>query len=192
MSSCFVLASTSPRRLELLKQIGITPGRVEAPQVNEQALKGELPSAFARRMAEEKAKEVSARFPQAVVLAGDTVVACGRRIMPKCRDEEEIKRSLALLSGRRHRVYGGVAVMAPGGHCLSRLAQSAVTLRRLNEKEINAYAATGEGLGKAGGYALQGRAAAFIRFTSGSPSNIIGLPLYETAHLLQLAGYGSS
>jgi septum formation protein len=187
--SKLILASTSPRRLELLKQIGITPDGVADPAVDETPLKAERPHLYAQRMAEAKAKAIAPKYPDAYILAGDTVAAAGLRILPKCADEKEVIECLKLTSGRRHRIYGGVSLIAPGKGPVTRLAQSIVTFRRLSDKEISTYAASGEGIGKAGGYALQGRAAAFIRFVSGSPSNVIGLPLFEAARLLESAGY---
>jgi septum formation protein len=184
-----ILASTSPRRLELLKQIGITPDAVTAPDVDETPLKAEKPRAYALRMAEAKALAVAPKHANDFVLAGDTVAAAGLRILPKCADEKEVRECLELLSGRRHRIYGGVCLIAPGKKPVLRLAESVVTFRRLTDKDITAYVKSGEGIGKAGGYALQGRAAAFIRFVAGSPSNVIGLPLYEAATLLESAGY---
>lgn len=184
-----ILASTSPRRLELLKSIGITPDKVADPAIDETPLKAELPRALALRLAEAKAGAVHQKHPGSFILAGDTVVACGRRILPKCKDKAEVQRCLALLSSRRHRVYGGICVIDPAGKKASRLAESTVTFKRLSSAEIESYLKSGEGEGKAGGYALQGRAATFIRFISGSASNIIGLPLFETAQLLASLGY---
>jgi septum formation protein len=183
-----ILASASPRRLELLKQIGIVPEKAVAPDIDETPLKLEKPDDYALRMARTKAETVAKQFPNHVILAGDTVVACGRRILLKCENVDEVKRCLALLSGRRHRVYGGVCVITPGAAPRTKLSISAVQFRRLEQKEIDAYATTQEGVGKAGGYALQGGAAAFIKFLSGSPSNVIGLPLFETAQMLNFAG----
>ena len=184
-----ILASSSPRRLELLRQIGIIPDKTVAPDSDETPLKAELPRALALRLAEAKADAVRQKHTGGFILAGDTVVACGRRILPKCANQEEVKKCLALLSGRRHRVYGGICVIDPAGKKATRLAESIVTFKRLSPDEIETYAKSGEGEGKAGGYALQGRAAAFIRFISGSASNIIGLPLFETAQLLASLGY---
>jgi septum formation protein len=180
-----ILASTSPRRLELLKQIGVTPDTIIVPACDETPLKNELPAQLAARLALLKAQTVHAQHQNALVIAGDTVVACGRRILPKCVDAAEVIKTLTLLSGRRHRVYGGLTVIGANGVIKSRLVQSVVAFKALHADEIAAYANTGEGIGKAGGYAYQGRAAALIRFISGSASNIIGLPLYETAQLLR-------
>ncbi len=184
-----VLASASPRRLELLKQIGLTPTHVEPADLDETPLPRELPAVHAVRLAREKAETVAVRHPDAVVLAADTVVACGRRILPKGTDEATARKCLALLSGRRHKVIGGVAVIAPGKAAVARVVTTTVTFKRLTDEEIAAYLAAGEWQGKAGAYAIQGRAALFVRFLSGSYSNVVGLPLFETAALLRAAGY---
>lgn len=184
-----VLASASPRRLELLKQIGLTPTHIEPADLDETPLPRELPAAHAVRLARAKAETVAARHPEAIVLAADTVVACGRRILPKGTDEAMARKCLALLSGRRHRVIGGVAVIAPGKGVATRLVTTTVAFKRLTDDEIAAYLASGEWQGKAGAYAIQGRAALFARFLSGSYSNVVGLPLFETAALLRAAGY---
>lgn len=188
----FILASTSPRRLELLKQIGITPSHVIAPDCDETPLKNELPPELAARLAKAKALAVHAKHPHHFILGADTLVACGRRILPKCENDNAVSNCLSLLSGRRHRVYAGVCIISPRGKLAERLVQSVVAFKRLSPDEIAAYVASGEGIGKAGGYALQGRAAAHIRFISGSPSAIIGLPLFETAQMLQSVGYALS
>lgn len=183
-----VLASASPRRLDLLAQIGITPDAVDPAEIDETPLKRELPAVHAARLAEEKARAVAARHPGAVILAADTVVAAGRRILPKAEDEATARRCLAMLSGRRHRVIGGVTVIDAGGAARHRLVTTAVRLKRLDGPEIDAYIATGEWQGKAGGYAIQGRAAAFIPWIEGSYSNVVGLPLSEATRLLNAAG----
>jgi len=185
-----ILASASPRRLELLRQIGIVPDAVVPPRLDESARARELPPEHARRLAEAKARVVAGDFPGDFVLAADTVVACGRRILPKALDEATARRCLTLLSGRRHRVIGAVALLAPGGRRGARLVVTSVAMKRLSAREIEAYLASGEWLDKAGGYAIQGRAAAFVRALSGSYSNVVGLPLYETAALLAGFGYG--
>ena len=184
-----VLASASPRRLELLRQIGIVPDRVDPAEIDETPLPRELPPAHVLRLARAKAEAVRPRHPGAFILAADTVVACGRRILGKPEGEAAARRFLALLSGRRHRVYGGIAVTAPGGGMVTRRVMSQVGFKRLSEAELAAYLATGEWQGKAGGYAIQGRAAALIDWMSGSYSNVVGLPLYETAQLLTGLGY---
>jgi len=182
-----VLASASPRRLELLRQIGIVPDRVIPPDIAEHPQGGELPRLYALRLARAKAAAVVER--DAVVLAADTVVAAGRRILPKTTTESEARDCLTLLSGRRHRVVTAVVLAAPGARQRERLATSLVGFARLSETQIDAYLATTEWLGKAGGYAIQGRAAIFVRFLSGSYSNVVGLPLFETAQLLRGAGW---
>jgi septum formation protein len=184
-----VLASASPRRLELLAQIGITPTLIDPADIDESPLKGELPLPYARRIAEAKAQAVAARHAGAVILSADTVVAAGRRILPKAADAAEVRACLSLLSGRRHRVISAVTLIAPDGMARHRAVSSIVTFERLLPAVIAAYADDGEGIGKAGGYAIQGRAAAYIRFLSGSYSGVVGLPLRETATLLRAAGY---
>ena len=183
-----ILASASPRRLDLLAQIGIVPDAVDPADIDETPGKDESPVHHAARLADEKARAVAARHPGAVVLAADTVVALGRRILPKAEDPETARRCLSRLSGRRHRVIGGVTVIAADGTERRRLVTSTVRFKRLEPAEIEAYAATGEWNGKAGGYAIQGRAAALIPWLDGSYSNIVGLPLFETAQLLRAAG----
>lgn len=184
-----VLASASPRRLDLLRQIGIEPDYVEPANIDETPLRGELPAGHVVRLAEEKARAVQPRHSGAFILAADTVVACGRRILPKADDEATARACLALLSGRRHRVYGGVALLTPRGDLAIRRVISQVAFKRLSDDEMTAYLASGEWQGKAGGYAIQGRAAALISWVAGSYSNIVGLPLYETAQLLAGRGY---
>jgi septum formation protein len=183
-----VLASSSPRRLELLRQIAVTPDAVVPADVAEQPSRDELPPRLALRLATAKAEAIVARHPDAVVLGADTVVACGRRILPKAETEDEARRCLQLLSGRRHRVHGGIAVMGPGAHRASRLVTTVVFFKRLSDQEIGSYLASGEWHGKAGGYAIQGRAAAFVRAINGSYSNVVGLDLFATAALLRGAG----
>jgi septum formation protein len=187
--SVLVLASASPRRLELLRQIGIVPDAVDPAEIDETPLKGELPAAHVQRLARAKAEAVRPRHPGAFVLSADTVVACGRRILGKPTDEATARAFLALLSGRRHRVYGGVAVIGPEGRATTRRVVSQVAFKRLSNQEVARYLATGEWRGKAGGYAIQGRAAAMVSWIQGSYSNVVGLPLFETAHLLTGLGY---
>jgi len=185
----FVLASASPRRLELLRQIGLRPDVVDPAALEEHPLKGETPERLAERAAREKARVVALRHPESFVLAADTVVAVGRRILGKPENESEARRMLLFLSGRRHRVYGGIAVVAPGGRMATRLITTVVTFKRLTADEIESYLAAGEWQGKAGAYAIQGRAAALIRFLSGSYTNVVGLALHETMSLLSGLGY---
>lgn len=182
-----VLASTSPRRLELLARIGVAPARIAAPEIDETPLKGELPRAYVARLAEGKALAVE-RAPDEVVLAGDTTVAVGRRILEKPADEADLRLMLALLSGRRHHVWSGVCVVGPDGKPRVRTVDTIVAFKALSAAEIDWYVASGEGMGKAGGYAIQGRAESFVRFLSGSHSNVVGLPLFETRSLLSAAG----
>ena len=184
-----ILASASPRRLDLLAQIGVTPDAVDPAHIDETPRKGDLPAPYAARMAAEKGAAVAARHPCALVLSGDTVVACGRRILPKAEDEATARHCLALLSGRRHRVLSAVTLIDGAGQARHKLSTSIVTFKPLHPREIDAYVAGGEWHGKAGGYAVQGSAAGLIRALAGSPSGVIGLPLYETRTLLQSAGY---
>tara|TARA_X000000950_G_scaffold28506_1_gene30665 strand:- start:1670 stop:2281 length:612 start_codon:yes stop_codon:yes gene_type:complete len=182
-----VLASASPRRLDLLAQIGIVPDQVLATDIDEAPHRGELPADYARRMAHEKASAAGEfDLPEgAIVLAGDTVVARGRMILPKAEAEAEARRCLDLLSGRRHRVLGGIALRLGDGRLVSRLVTSRVTMKRLTADEIDSYIGTGDWQGKAGGYAIQGPAAAFIRHIDGSYSNIVGFSLYDIAAMLR-------
>jgi septum formation protein len=183
-----VLASASPRRLDLLQQIALSPDAVDPAEIDETPVARELPAPHALRLARAKAAAVAARHPGAFVLAADTVVACGRRILPKALDAGEARACLTLLSGRRHRVHGGIALVLPDGRLVSRRVETAVLFKRLEAAEIEDYVASGEWRGKAGGYAIQGLAARFIRGIIGSYSNVVGLPLFETAGLL--AGHG--
>ena len=182
-----ILASASPRRLDLLAQIGVVPDAVIPTGIDETPLRDELPRQAVQRLA--RAKATAAALPGAFVLAADTVVACGRRILPKAETEAEARACLTLLSGRRHRVLTAVVLAAPDGRRAERLAESVVGFARLSEPQLRAYLASGEWRGKAGGYAIQGRAAAHVRFLSGSYSGVVGLPLFETASLLQGLGY---
>ncbi|ABS62150.1 maf protein [Parvibaculum lavamentivorans DS-1] len=183
-----ILASASPRRLALLEQIGIEPDLVLAADIDETPRTNELPRDHALRLAREKAQAIAALHPDALVLGADTVVACGRRILPKTETEEEARSCLALLSGRAHRVYTAVHLIAPN-RVSERVCETRVTFKRLSPDETSAYLASGEWRGKAGGYAIQGRAALFVRALSGSHSSVVGLPLYETAALLAGAGF---
>lgn len=185
--SSLVLASGSPRRLELLAQIGIAPDRIAYPDIDETPRRGELPRIYATRLARTKAAAVAA--PDCALLAADTVVAAGRRILPKAETEEQARSSLSLLSGRRHRVITAVVLQGPGDRVAERVVESVVAFARLTPTQLQTYLASEEWRGKAGGYAVQGRAAAFIRFISGSYSNVVGLPLFETAQLLRGIGW---
>lgn len=184
-----VLASASPRRRDLLRQIGIVPAEILAADLDETPEKSELPRPLALRLSAAKARAVAAQRPQALVLAADTVVALGRRILPKAETPEQVAHCLGLLSGRRHTVVTGLCLIHPDGRRATRAVETKVRFRRLAAAEIAAYAAGGEGLGKAGGYAIQGRAEAFVPWIGGSYSNVVGLPLAETAGLLNGFGY---
>lgn len=182
-----VLASASPRRRELLARLGIEPARIAAADMDETPLQAELPRHYAQRMAREKAQAAS--DDAAHVLAGDTVVALGRRILPKAEDEATARQCLKLLSGRRHRVLSAIALLAPDGMLRERLSETQVRFKQLTAAEIDAYLAGGEWEGKAGGYAIQGSAEGLIAWIAGSHSGVVGLPLFETRALLQSAGF---
>lgn len=183
-----VLASASPRRVELLARLGLVADSIDPADIDESPRKGEAPQLYARRMAAEKAQAVAARHSGSLILAADTVVAAGRRILPKAETEAQALDCLTLLSGRRHRVLSAVCLVDGRGITRQRLSTSILTFKRLGTDEIAAYLASGEWQGKAGGYAIQGRAEAFVRHLSGSHSGVMGLPLYETRALLLSAG----
>ncbi|EQB14659.1 Maf family protein [Sphingobium lactosutens] len=183
-----VLASTSPRRRDLLARIGVQPDRVVGPHIDESPRKAELPRAYALRLAQEKAQAVE-RGPDELVIAGDTTIALGRRILPPAETEDVQRTLLGLLSGRRHHALSAVCLIGLDGKARLRLADTVVAFKRLTPRDIDRYVACGEGLGKAGGYAIQGRAESFVRFLSGSHSGVVGLPLYDTRALLESAGY---
>jgi septum formation protein len=185
----FILASASPRRLDLLKQVGLAPAECVPADIDETPHKNELPRGLAVRLAREKATAIAATHPDALVLAADTVVGCGRRILPKAETPAEAEACLALLSGRRHRVYTGMALVQPDGTLREKLVQSTVTFKTLSSQERKTYFDSGEWKGKAGGYAIQGLAAAFIQALQGSYSNVVGLPLFEVVSLLASANY---
>ena len=189
MAQQLILASASPRRRELLAQVGITPDHIDPADIDETAGKDELPGPLARRLAEAKAASIAARHAQVFVLAADTVVGVGRRIVGKPEDAVTARRYLELLSGRRHRVYGGICASAPGGRRARRLIATMVRFKRLSGAEIDAYLATGEWQGKAGAYAIQGHAAAFIPAINGSYTNVVGLDVAAAAALLAGLGY---
>jgi len=182
------LASSSPRRLELLGRLGIKPDRTVSPDIDESPRKGELPRNYVLRMAEEKAAAVQ-REDGEFLIAGDTTVAVGRRILGQAVDAAEQLQFLELVSGRRHHVMSSVCVIAADGTARTKLSDSIVKFKRLEPREIEAYIASGEGEGKAGGYAIQGIAEAFATWMSGSYSGIMGLPLYETRNLLITSGW---
>lgn len=183
-----VLASSSPRRLELLGRLGVTPDRIISPDIDETPRKAELPRDYVLRMAQEKAVAVE-RAGGEMLLAGDTTVAVGRRILGQATDAAQQRAFLQLISGRRHHVMSAVCVIAANGTMRSKLSDSIVKFKRFEPREIDAYIAIGEGQGKAGGYAIQGQAEAFVTWMSGSYSGVMGLPLYETRNLLISAGY---
>ena len=187
-----VLASASPRRLDLLRQIGVEPDLVEGAEVDESPLKEETPRRLALRLAAEKAACLAVRYPDSFVLGADTVVVLGRRVLPKADSAEQVRHCLQLLSGRAHRVLTGVALITPDGRRGRKLVESRVHFKRLTGAETAEYLAMGEGEGKAGGYAIQGRAGAFVSAIQGSYSAIVGLPLCETANLLAGMGYRRS
>ena len=182
-----ILASASPRRRELLARLGVSPDAIAPADIDETPAKGELPRDYAKRMAREKAE--AAASDEGYVLAGDTVVAAGRRILPKAEDEASARQCLELLSGRRHRVLSAIALRAPDGSMRERLNETIVLFKRLSGEEIDAYIASGEWDGKAGGYAIQGHAEGLITRIQGSHSGVMGLPLYETRALLKAAGF---
>ena len=182
-----MLASASPRRLDLLKQAGIHPDTIVPADIDEAPLPKETPRALAERLAVEKARAVHA--PGQFTMGGDTVVALGQRMLPKAGDGDEVRECLELLSGRAHQVLTGISVIAPDGRSSVRVAVSRVVFKRLTEQEIAAYAEGGDGVGKAGGYAIQGGAAAFIRRINGSYTGIVGLPLYEAVSMLNGLGW---
>jgi septum formation protein len=182
-----ILASASPRRRELLARLGLEPARIAAADIDETPHKAEVPRDYASRMAREKALAVAST--DAHVLAGDTVVALGRRILPKAEDEATARRCLALMSGRRHRVLSAVALKSPDGTLRERLSETIVRFKPLSPAEIDAYVAGGDWHGKAGGYAIQGAAEGLIAWIAGSHSGVVGLPLYETRALLKAAGF---
>ena len=189
-TTALILASASPRRLDLLRQIGIVPAAVDPAHIDESELPRELPAAYAQRIALAKLEEVAKRHGRCTfILAADTVVACGRRILPKTEDEASASACLALLSGRRHRVLGGIALRGADGRTLTRLVTTTVAFKRLSSAEIRRYLDSGEWHGKAGGYAVQGRAAAFVSYIGGSYSNVVGLSLYDVTAMLGGIGF---
>ncbi len=188
MAPPLVLASASPRRRDLLVQIGITPALIDPADIDETPAKAERPDRYAERMAAQKAAAAHARHPGAIILAADTVVAAGQRILPKAEDADAVAMCLKLLSGRRHLVLSAVTLVDSAGIARHRLARSVVAFAPLTPQQIASYVASGEGIGKAGGYGIQGRMAAHVRWMSGSYSAIVGLPLFETSALLASAG----
>ncbi len=190
--SKLILASASPRRVELLKQSGIIPDKIIPANIDESELKGELPGPHALRLAIGKAEALeksSNHFTDHFILAADTVVACGRRILPKAETDDQVRECLKLLSGRRHKVFGGICLLTPQGKKISRLVSTVVRFKALTQDEIEFYIESKEGIGKAGGYAIQGLCAAYIKSITGSYSNIVGLSIYDTVQMLNGAGF---
>ena len=183
----FILASASPRRRDLLAQIGLEPSQIIPADINEDPIEGELPRQHALRLACEKAQKVASDYPKQIILASDTVVGLGRRILPKTEDRASAEKCLRLLSGRAHRVFTGVAVIDETGQLRSRVSETRLKMKRLSKAEITDYLASEEWDGKAGGYGIQGRAGAFIHHISGSYTGVVGLPVYETRNLLLAA-----
>lgn len=186
-SPVLILASASPRRRELLARLGITPAQIAPADIDETAMPGELPRDYAKRMGAEKA--LAAATSDGFVLAGDTVVAAGRRILPKAEDDATARDCLQLLSGRRHRVFSSIALLAPDGGMKAKLSETIVRFKNLSADEIDAYIDSGDWEGKAGGYAIQGAAEGLISWIHGSHSAVMGLPLFETRALLKSAGF---
>ena len=183
-----ILASASPRRIKLLEQIGVTPSIVMPAMIDEIPQKAERPSEFAKRMALAKAIKISISNKNDYILAADTVVAMGRTILPKAQTEDDVRDFITRLGGRNHRVYGGICLIKPGGAALQRLIETRVFIRRLSADELFTYITSGEWRGKAGGDAIQGKAAQFVKKISGSYSNVVGLDIYATANLLKGCG----
>ena len=184
-----VLASASPRRVDLLYQIGIVPDHIIPAYIDEAPLKGELPRQLVARLSAGKAILVSEENSGSFILAADTVVVCGKRILSKAETPEQARIFLELLSGRRHKVVGGLAIISPDGKIYKRIVETHVTFKRLSLKDLDLYLASGEWQDKAGAYAIQGLAAKFVRVISGSYSNVVGLPLFETSQLLEGIGF---
>ncbi len=184
-----ILASASPRRLQLLEQIKITPNLIIPADIDESVQAKELPTAYAQRMSVTKATKIADKEQDAFILAADTVVACGRRVLPKAESVDTARTCLNLLSGRRHKVIGGITIIDPKGRVNTRVVQTTVALKRLSLVEIENYLDSEEWDGKAGGYAIQGLAASYIKFISGSYSNVVGLSLYDTSQMLLGMGY---
>jgi septum formation protein len=189
LSAPLVLASASPRRLELLAQVGVTPDAVDPPDIDETPLRDETPRRMVERLAVAKAQAVSARHAGTFVLAADTTVAVGRRILGKPQDEAEARRMMELLSGRPHRVFTGVAARAPDGRAASRVSETRIVFKRLSEAELSRFLAGGQWRDAAGAYKIHQSAGAFVRSLQGSFTGVVGLPLYETLSLLEGLGF---
>lgn len=188
----FILASASPRRRDLLATLGLVPDEIAPADINEDPIPGELPGPHALRLAQEKAAKVAADYPGDIVLAADTVVGVGRRILPKTENADEAEHCLRLMSGRAHRVFTGVCVIDSEGQSRHRVSETRLKMKRLSDEEIKIYLESGEWRGKAGGYGIQGLAGAFIHHLSGSYTGVVGLPIYETRNLLTAAGLSMS
>ena len=184
-----VLASASQRRADLLGQIGVVPDRIVPANIDESPITGELPRQLVSRLSASKAILVSKKYPRSIILGADTVVACGRRVLSKPENLDQARSFLNLLSGRRHRVISGLAIISHNGNLYKRLVETHVNFKRLTSTELNQYLGSGEWEDKAGAYAIQGIAAEFIKSINGSYSNVVGLPLFETAQLLKGLGY---
>lgn len=189
MKNKLILASASPRRVDLLAMAGITPDAILPADIDETPLKHELPRDLCVRLARGKAEKIASENPGAIVLGADTVVACGRRDLGKPADADDARRMLDILSGRRHKILGGLCVIGSDGKVRTRLCETIVAFSRLSKHNIDAYIESGEWDGKAGGYAVQGLAATFVKFISGSHSNIVGLSVYDAVRMLDSAGY---
>jgi septum formation protein len=189
VANALILASASPRRLDLLRQIGIEPELVVSMDIDESERKDELPRKLAERLALEKAAAAKAKFSGKFILTADTVVAVGRRILPKAETPAQVSHCLKLLSGRRHHVYTAVAIVAPDGTVRSRIGETAVILKRLTAAEHDAYVACGEGIGKAGGYMIQGQLAKYVKAISGAEPTVVGLPVHDVYQMLTGMGF---
>ncbi|MEZ5815191.1 MAG: Maf family nucleotide pyrophosphatase [Alphaproteobacteria bacterium] len=189
MKSKLILASASPRRLELLKQVGITPDEIIPADIDETPLKGELPRDLAQRLATAKAEKIAQKHANSFILAADTVVGAGRKILDKAEDETYARFCLKTLSGRRHHVYGGIALITPQGQHIERCVDTLVQFKTLSNRDIEGYIHSGEWSGKAGGYAIQGCAESYIKYIRGSYSNVVGLSLYDIMKILDGAGF---
>lgn len=192
MKNNLVLASASPRRLELLAQVGIVPAQVIAADIDETPIKGERADHLAARLSQSKARAIASKNPDRFILAADTVVARGSKLLEKAADENEARAFLTILSGRKHDVIGGICVIAPSGKESVRTVKTTLAFKKLTPAEIDAYVASSEWKGKAGGYGIQGRAAAFVRSMTGSYSNVVGLSLYDTIQILNGLGFNTT
>ena len=189
MNKNFILGSGSERRLQLLKQIGIKPDLILIPNINEKVFSKELPRKYVQRMSLEKNKVFQTNYSQSIVLTADTIVSVGRRVLPKAMDIKTAEQCLRLISGRRHKVFTSFTLYSPNNSLKIKTIQSIIKFKRLHSDEINYYLASKEWKGKAGGYAIQGIAASFVNFISGSYSNIVGLPIAELYRTLISVGY---